>query len=145
MAVITKNSTISVTARFTDSEAKDLATGSFTPAINYSRDLTLVEITKGFSDSRSFTTSDALDVSTGLTGGLNNSIGFATVKKIVIHNTGTVQLTIGGGSNPLFAAIVVPVNGIIALVTSITTSGSVKNINSSCTGTGSYDLIIEGV
>lgn len=145
MAVITKNSTITVSARFTDSEAKDLATGAFSPVINYSRDLTLVEITKGFSDSRSFTTSDALDISTGLTGGLNNTFGFATVKKIVIVNTGSVQLTIGGGTNPLFAAIVVPVNGVIALVTSITTSGSVKNINASCTGSGSYDLIIEGV
>lgn len=81
-----------------------------------------------------------------LVGPFGNAIGFGTVGALVLKNTSTTaSLTIGGGANPLLAALppITP-GGAVTLVLDIATSPTVKNLLLTPSASLSYELLILG-
>lgn len=125
-----------------------LGSYSATIAKSNTKTFTTSDITKLYHATRSLTgtTPETLDVTSGLTDGFNVALNFATIKGIFIVNKhATATLTLGGGANPLFNALPpIPGLGHIELALTITTSGTVKNILATPSGTMTYDIVLVG-
>lgn len=94
---------------------------------------------------------------TALTDSFGNAFSFATVKALlIVNNDATNNLTVGGGTDPLFATLPFPLSGqtpttgangsCLALVTPLTVSGTTKNLQlEASAGTISVDVYIVGI
>lgn len=143
MAYSFKNPSITSNVAITQVSTGNLGNATF-PLTGGTYSNSTLTITKLYSNIRSFTTSETIDVTSGLTDFFGTALNFATVKQVWISNTSAASITFGGGSNPLFNAFTLTASGCINLTTNITTSGSVKNIAVSGTGTLSYSIVIMG-
>lgn len=115
-----------------------------TPSKSYtSSDVDLI-----FSDSRTLTGSESLDLTGGLTNQFGETMTFATLKLIYIKNThASNYLDVGGSTNPVLTnAVRVRAGEIFLLTTSTTVTGGATdqlNITASAAST-TYDIILLG-
>lgn len=143
MAISFKNPSVTSNVAITQVSTGDLGSATF-PVTGATYSNSSLTITKLFQDARQFTTSESLDVTSGLTDFFGTALAFVTVKQIWIYNTSAASITFGGGSNPLFNAFTLTTGGCINLTTNITTGSGVKNIAVSGTGTLTYSIVIMG-
>lgn len=118
---------------------------SASPAKSYEKTFTSSDITKIYHGSRT-TTGETLDLTSGLTDGYGTALVFATVKQIlIINNSATQTLTIGGGANPVISELpVVSVGGHVNITSTFTVDGTHKNLKIQASASLTYDVIILG-
>jgi hypothetical protein len=75
-----------------------------TPELAFELNLTAIDVNKIFPASRTVTTSEILDMSSGCVDPMGTALAFVHLKTIAIQNTGSGQLVIGGGSNPVLGS-----------------------------------------
>ncbi len=134
------NISLSANQRFTNDNG--LYTGN--PKIVYSNSLDSAAITKIFSDGRSVATNETLDV-TSLADPSGAAISFTHVKGIVIKNTGTGVITVGGGTTPLLGADQYTISSgrCLGLDTVFTVSTNI-NLKIALSVAGTYNIILVG-
>ncbi|HMP32393.1 MAG TPA: hypothetical protein PKD85_22485 [Saprospiraceae bacterium] len=115
---------------------------------SYSNDYTSTDLTKVYFANRGsptpIATTETLDLTSLVSPGYGEATNFSTVKILVIKNTHTSAITVGGGSNPFIAnSFSLPAGGIYSVVFSQSVSGSTKNIATSGTNY-KYEISILG-
>lgn len=143
---ITLTSQLGINLKAVHQNALNLTTYNGGVSKQYNESFASADVSKLFHDSRTVSSPETLNVLSGLTDGFGQALVYGSVVTIVIHNTSDEEtLTVGGGSNALFNQL--PPIGpgqTYAQTTSITTSGTVKNILVSPSGALTYDIIIVG-
>lgn len=100
------SATINISCTIQDGKSVDLGAYFGSPKIESSTTLSSSDSSKAWTDGRSISSADVLDVSDGsLVSAYGVALTFASVKAVVVQNThASATLVIGGGTNPLFGA-----------------------------------------
>ncbi len=120
------------------------------PSRSYTRAFASTEVSNVYFDTYTVGTGGVTVDVTSLTDAYGQAISFGTVKNVlIVNNDGTNNLTAGGGSNALFAALPVLVGqtagSCVNLTTNLTVSGSTKIISLvASAGSILVDLFIVG-
>jgi hypothetical protein len=150
----TLSGTVSSVSRFLQQNSQALnVLFSGNPSRDFERVFTSTDVTKCYFNSYNVTTTPtAVDV-TGLTDAYGQAISFGTVKHVqLVNNDAAANLTAGGGTNALFAALPAlvgqagnPNGSCVNLTTNLTADGTHKNIQLvASAGTISVDLFLVG-
>lgn len=126
------------------------------PLVSFVKNFDSTEVTKTYFNSLSITSSPtSIDLSS-FTDCFGNAISMTTVKEIIIYNHDTaIALTVGGGTNGLFATLPFTLTGYTAttgsngtclhLTTSITVDGTHKILTLTAgSGTITVDVLVLG-
>lgn len=140
-----------ITIGFATTTSKSITVGGSTsnitgsPTISQSLTLSSTDVTKNYSTAATISTPTTIDTSS-VVDYFGTTLSFATVKGVVIQNTGAGTLTVGGGSNALFGTdqFTIKSGYTLPLLSPITTSGSVKAILLTPSASLSYSIIIVG-
>lgn len=146
MAITLSGSVSSITKCINQNSAAFGTTYSGNPIRDYEATFTSSQITKISFANYSVSTGTTIDL-TNITDPFGNAISFATVKHLqIVNNDLTNSLTVGGGSNPVFAALPsIIAGGCVNLTTNLTVGGSTKNLLLTAgAGTISVDVYIIG-
>lgn len=143
----TVSGSVSSTSGFLDSLAVFGSTYSGRPQLSYSKGFKTTDISSVYHATLTVTSTPTVIDVTSLTSAFGSAVSFAHVKHIqVINNAPSISLTVGGGTNPLFAALpTIVAGGCVNLTTTITVSGSVKTLTlTAASGSISVDVLIIG-
>jgi hypothetical protein len=127
-----------------------VGTGTYTgnPSITKTISLSSSDITKVYSATRSVSSADTFDVTSGLTHAFGAALVYASVKGLVILNThATASIVVGGGSNPLLGTDQYTVKAGQALYVPcvpVTVDGTHKVLTVTPSGAVTYSLLILG-
>lgn len=147
---ITISGSTSLALDFNHKKTAVADTVSYTGKIgrSYGNSYTSTDITKAYQDNRGSPTpiasSESLDLTSLASPGFAASQSFSTVKIILIKNTSTTAISIGGGTNGFIAnALSLPAGGVYYHEFSQTVDGTHKIIASSGTAY-TYEITILG-
>jgi hypothetical protein len=143
----TISGSVSSTTSFLDTASVAGTTYTGKPGLTYSKSFASTDISSVYADIFTVTTTPTVIDVTSLTNAFGGAVSFATVKHVqVINSDAAVSLTVGGGTNPLFAALpTIVAGGCVNLTTSISVSGSVKNLTlTAASGSISVSVLIVG-
>lgn len=143
----TVSGSVSSNSSFLDSLAVSGSTYSGRPALSYSKSFKTTDISSVYHATLTVTTTPTVINVQSLTNAFGGSVSFSTVKHVQVTNdAASIALTVGGGTNPLFAALpTIVAGGCATLTTNITVSGSVKNLTlTAASGSISVDVLIVG-
>lgn len=140
--------TIDFAATVQDTKSADLGTYSGNPKITDTTSLSSADVTKVFTDGRSLSAPETLDVTAGLTSAYGAALVYSSVKAVVIQNThGTATIVVGGGANPLFGTdqyTVQPGQTFSVPNVPVAVSGTAKNVLVTPSAAATYNVMILG-
>jgi hypothetical protein len=130
-------------------DGKNVGLGAYngTPRITMSNGLTSAQAAKKWSASVTSAATTDYDVTSGLTDAYGTALVYATVNAVAVYNSGSANLTVGGGSDPLFGTDQYTVKAGQCLVVPcvpVTVSGSVKNIHIVPAASTTWQVILLG-
>lgn len=143
----TANVSVSITC--TDGENAPLAVYNGSPGIAGTITLASTQITTGvYQATGTISSGTSITVNNGsIANAYNSPLTYTTVQAVVIANTGTAKIVVGGGSNPLFGSdqyTVQPGQILVIPNVPVTVSSSAKQLTLTPSASTTYQILIVG-
>jgi hypothetical protein len=135
----TLSGNVSSISRFLHQNGAGLSiTYSGNPVRDYERSFTSSDVTLIFFGNYTVTTTPTDIDLTSLTDAYGNAVNFATVKHLqIVNNDTSHDLTVGGGTNALFAALPV----LVGQTSTTSSDGSCLNLTTNITVDGTHKIL----